>query len=65
MIGKYVVYFVMCDNPDCELTSDGGDLFFPETKRKLIKIAKEEGWVFQDYNKKCYCPECAKKMGLK
>lgn len=24
-----------------------------------------EGWVFGEYRHNCYCPECAKKLGIR
>ena len=78
MIGKYVEFFITCD--ECSTSNDyhksewsdeecsciDGSDYPLQAFDKLIDLkraAKEEGWIIKK-GKKCCCPKCANKLGL-
>ena len=60
-IKKMTFYTIICDSCDIPLEDFTGELArITETKEEAQRIAVRKG--FCHYNKKWYCPDCAKKL---
>ena len=54
MIYRYFVYYMTCNS--CSINYN--DSITYETKKKLIKSAKKDGWICNDKSNFCLCPNC-------